>query len=319
MKIKTKAIMAFLTAMTMTAGAMSVTAYAEEELIDASSPDVLYVDISHPEKYKNLSGRALAAVEWYKHEEPFANGSNDLHQYFRENGLYKKGILVKSETDKYGSEFAKNHIVKVVYTYTNTEVREAVEKFLKDRNDAGEWVEFCPVGEHDEPQEEITDIYEIAALINDFIRDPANDITGSMDTKVWVQVRDIRNNDYLKIQVKTQEDKEKIEEYMDKMHLKVVHPDRLTDEEPAIEWSVKYTAQQPEDQTYQADVQKTYGSADLGDANDDGKTNVRDCAFIATALASGKAAALPDKADYNRDGKINVRDAASISSDLAAK
>ena len=56
-----------------------------------------------------------------------------------------------------------------------------------------------------------------------------------------------------------------------------------------------------------------------GDANDDNITNVRDCAFIATAIANGKADTLPDAADYNKDGKKNVRDAAALSSDLAAK
>ncbi len=56
----------------------------------------------------------------------------------------------------------------------------------------------------------------------------------------------------------------------------------------------------------------------LGDANLDGKVNVRDCAFIASALAKGTAADLPQKnADYNQDGKVNVRDAAALAADLA--
>ncbi len=54
-----------------------------------------------------------------------------------------------------------------------------------------------------------------------------------------------------------------------------------------------------------------------GDANGDGKVNVRDAAFIAGSLAKGNADALPDEADYNGDGKKNVRDAAAIASDLA--
>ena len=60
-------------------------------------------------------------------------------------------------------------------------------------------------------------------------------------------------------------------------------------------------------------------SSDLGDANDDGKTNVRDCAFIASALAKGNAESLPPVADYNLDGSRDVRDAAAISKDLARK
>lgn len=54
-----------------------------------------------------------------------------------------------------------------------------------------------------------------------------------------------------------------------------------------------------------------------GDANLDGKVNVRDAAFIASALAKGKGDTLPPAADFNDDGKINVRDAAAIASFLA--
>ena len=54
-----------------------------------------------------------------------------------------------------------------------------------------------------------------------------------------------------------------------------------------------------------------------GDANNDGKVNVRDCAYIANKLAAGKASSLPSEADYNSDGKINVRDAAAIARVLA--
>ncbi len=55
----------------------------------------------------------------------------------------------------------------------------------------------------------------------------------------------------------------------------------------------------------------------LGDANEDGQLNVRDCAMIANRLATGNGNSLPDSADYNQDGKVNIRDAAAISSFLA--
>jgi len=64
---------------------------------------------------------------------------------------------------------------------------------------------------------------------------------------------------------------------------------------------------------------KTELGMTLGDANDDGKTNVRDCACIANALANGEAESLPNQADYNEDTRKNVRDAASLSKDLAEK
>ncbi len=52
-----------------------------------------------------------------------------------------------------------------------------------------------------------------------------------------------------------------------------------------------------------------------GDANGDGKLNIRDAAFIASCLANNRGLSLA--ADYNDDGEINVRDAASIGRDLA--
>lgn len=56
-----------------------------------------------------------------------------------------------------------------------------------------------------------------------------------------------------------------------------------------------------------------------GDANLDGKVNVRDAAYIAGILSVGKGAQLPKSADFNGDGKVNVRDAAAIASHLAKK
>ena len=56
-----------------------------------------------------------------------------------------------------------------------------------------------------------------------------------------------------------------------------------------------------------------------GDANLDGKVDVRDCAYIARALAKGEGENLPSNADFNDDQKINVRDAAAIARYLAEK
>ena len=54
-----------------------------------------------------------------------------------------------------------------------------------------------------------------------------------------------------------------------------------------------------------------------GDANMDGKVDVRDCAFIAKMLAAGKGKDLPAIADFNGDNKVDVRDAAAIARSLA--
>ena len=51
-----------------------------------------------------------------------------------------------------------------------------------------------------------------------------------------------------------------------------------------------------------------------GDANGDGKINVRDAAFIASSIATGRN--LSSEADYNSDGKKNIRDAAALVNDL---
>jgi len=70
----------------------------------------------------------------------------------------------------------------------------------------------------------------------------------------------------------------------------------------------------------QADIfeQMTVEAAETGYSITLGrKVNVRDCAFIAKALAKGEGDTLPSNADYSGDGKINVRDAAAIASALA--
>ncbi len=57
----------------------------------------------------------------------------------------------------------------------------------------------------------------------------------------------------------------------------------------------------------------------LGDANNDGKLDVRDAAYIARMLAQRDTEKLPKNADFNEDGQINVRDAAAIARFLAKK
>lgn len=51
------------------------------------------------------------------------------------------------------------------------------------------------------------------------------------------------------------------------------------------------------------------------DINGDKKSDVRDCAYLASSLAKGEK--LNYKADYNTDGKVDVRDAAGIAHELA--
>ncbi|MGN0613355.1 MAG: CAP domain-containing protein [Porcipelethomonas sp.] len=51
-----------------------------------------------------------------------------------------------------------------------------------------------------------------------------------------------------------------------------------------------------------------------GDANGDGKIDVRDAAYIASGLS--KQLILGSQADYNEDGKVDIRDAAAIANKL---
>lgn len=55
-----------------------------------------------------------------------------------------------------------------------------------------------------------------------------------------------------------------------------------------------------------------------GDANGDGKLDIRDASFITRAISSNQIGLLdPEEADYNGDGVVNVRDAAAISMHIA--
>lgn len=55
----------------------------------------------------------------------------------------------------------------------------------------------------------------------------------------------------------------------------------------------------------------------LGDANNDGNLDIRDCAYISGLISQNKKDKLPSQSDYNRDNCINIRDAAAISKKLA--
>ena len=58
-----------------------------------------------------------------------------------------------------------------------------------------------------------------------------------------------------------------------------------------------------------------------GDANGDGNTDARDCAYIASMLAKANynKYELKDDADYNNDGRKDIRDAAALSRALSKK
>ena len=185
--------------------------------------------------------------------------------------------------------------IMVNYYYTHTDVKPMIEASLSEKNLDMSKVEFHAAGAKNTTEsKKITDIYEKLALITDFCED--NNI-------IYATVNIIYDYDYAPAQIGItigSMDKEIQNSISDSIH-------RFAEEQNIDMQGVKI-------------VRYLKGSAisdNLGDANGDSITNVRDCALIASSIASGKADSLPDTADYNKDGKKNVRDAASISKDLA--
>ncbi len=66
-------------------------------------------------------------------------------------------------------------------------------------------------------------------------------------------------------------------------------------------------------------IKEKYQPKVIGDANDDGKLNIRDAAFIAIMCASGTRDKIPSWADFNGDGQLNIRDAAAIAIAMARR
>ena len=100
MKRTTKTIMAFLTAMTMTAGAMGVTAYAEEQLIDASKEGIR-IDVLDPDRYINLTDEQREALKSYSQfrEDSKEKSDNifsmaDLYTYRQGNELFQRYVKI---------------------------------------------------------------------------------------------------------------------------------------------------------------------------------------------------------------------------------
>ena len=279
-----KSIMAFLTAMAMTAGAMGITATAEENTTE-------------------LTERQKQMQEWIDKDAPYSNGINGLKEFFYSNNLDRYASLMENAYED-GHRYCT-----IIYYYAHTEVKEAVEKYLKDTNDSGDWVFFNPVGENAKEQTEITDKDLILTMLIDFAEDPANEFTG-LDNKL-VRIRfSNRSKERIYIAVEKIADKEKIENFIKEKNIVL---------DKSIIWDVQEYADIAYENNHKAMVALGLETDDLGDANDDGKTNVRDCACIANALANGEAESLPEKADYNLDTRKNVRDAASLSKDLAEK
>ena len=265
MKRTTKAIMAFLTAMTMTAGAMGVTAYAEEKSAELT------------ERQKEIS--AMIAKE-----QPYVDLSIPLSNFLYEN--CSKARLIENITNENG-----NLCCMVVYYYTDTDVKPMVENFLKENGYEVSRVSFYAAGEKDYKGEKINDPIEAFGILWKYWYD---------NKPNWIVNYSLSYPDKVVIKV----DEDKTDDVVAVLNEKNI-------DNSVIKWSLQGT--------FNSKIDFRTFTPNLGDANDDGKTNVRDCACIANALANGEAESLPYQADYNEDTRKNVRDAAAISNDLANK
>lgn len=257
-----KVITAFLAAMTMTAGAIGTTAYAQE-------------------KTSELTERQKEISEGITKNQPYVDLCIPLKEYLLEN--YPSARLIENMTDENGSRCCM-----VVYYYTDADVKPMVENFLKENGYDASRVSFYAAGEKDYKGEKISDPTEAFGILLKYKNE---------NNSSWV----VNNSRAYPDKVSIRVDEDKVDE------VKAVLEEKNIDEN-IIRWTlqgVKYK-----------NMRKMLL---LGDANDDGNANVRDCACIANALAKGEAESLPDNADYNQDTMKNVRDAASLSKDLAEK
>ncbi|MBQ3566941.1 MAG: leucine-rich repeat protein, partial [Oscillospiraceae bacterium] len=100
---------------------------------------------------------------------------------------------------------------------------------------------------------------------------------------------------------------------------KVVHYDDISEENVVatfLELNEQFGAEIYGYSTEMENVDIFY-DASFGDADGDNELTVRDCSFIALAIAQGRNDELSDSADYNSDGEVTVRDAAAIAKSLA--
>ncbi len=269
---KVKRVLAVLSSAAMIISTIGMTTYANDAL-----------DVADPANKSNFSERQLEWAEKIAKERPYNDLVEPLVEFVYEN-CYSKARVIENMTDENGNSYCM-----VNYYYTDTDVKPAVEAFLKKNGYDSSKVVFNAVGEHIANEKKITDPFEAFAILWKYVAD------NNLDWAV-----NMGSFDHSKITVSVYEDK--IEDAK-----AVVEKNNIDDD--LIEWNLWGVRHYTTNDT----------SSDLGDANDDGKTNVRDCACIANALANGKADSLPDQADYNQDTHKNVRDAAAISNDLANK
>ena len=292
---KIKTIMGLLTAMTMTAGAMGVTAYAEENTSTTSEQQA----------NNNLVDRLIEPIKGTLE-------SGGAYRY-RPNG-----------TLRLYSEFTADEFYKLVEESTPKFLILADADILGDESEINEWFKKVTGGE--------LGIEGIAVWYRESspIRDKYNKMIDDLAAEAEANGEKVTPTD-LKLKYKLFFYETSTGElsgpdgvicenchYVNMNEMKAYPNNKgilAAVEGPDYVEGLDYA----KEETTIGDIKILARAEQIGDANGDSITNVRDCAFIANALSKGKAETLPEAADYNKDGKKNVRDAAAISKDLASK
>ena len=283
MKKVTRMLAALAAVATMTVSAVTVNAEV-----------VRYNETEDENTYITLSDDKKAEIKM------ISDIKNCITECITENNL--KAQFGRILLDRYGKQ---KFIVN--YYYTNTEVKPLIERYLTERGLDLDKVEFnCAGTEHTDSSEMITDVYEKAALFDEFFND--NDLSVSYCV----------NYDYNSVWANAEWDITDIKPVSISISIESMDDQIQTDTRKAITmFADEHNIDMQDVHISQYIGNSNASGNDLGDANGDGTLNIRDCAEIAKFAAQGKADSLPDTADYNKDGKKNVRDSAAIAKGLA--
>ena len=283
MKKITRMLAALAAVATMTVSAVPVCAEA-----------VRYNEAEDENTYITLSDDKKAEIKMIN------DIKNCITECITENNL--KAQFGRILLDRYGKQ---KFIVN--YYYTNTEVKPLIERYLTERGLDLDKVEFnCAGTEHTDSSEMITDVYEKAALFDEFFNDNDLPVSYCVDydyNSVWA------NDEWDITDIKPVSISISIESMDDQIQTDTRKAITMFADEHNIDMHGVHIAQ------YLGN--SNISDSDLGDVNGDGTLNIRDCAEIAKFAAQGKTDSLPDTADYNKDGKKNVRDGAAIAKELA--
>ena len=283
MKKTTKTLMAFLTAMTMTAGAMGVTAYAEENTSlsaeQQTNDDTIRGQFESGAWYSCTPHGLLRVASGFTPDE-----------FYQLVEKYQPRFLWLINTDIFTDENETSEWLKKITSELSFEGVALWYKGSSSLMDKYNKMIDSMVTEAEANGESVTPTDLKFKYKMFFYEYPTGELSGP-DGVICKNCHYVNMNEM------------KAYPNNNGILAAVEAPDHINDENEMI-----------------IDENKVLAKAEqIGDANDDGTVNVRDCALIASNIASGKSDSLPNTADYNKDGKKNVRDAAAISKDLANK